>query len=200
MKKQIRLLVENLFDDLYDIDQETNYDIDLADNVYYYDIGDFIYRNKKLYAICCGSKNDFQDNESRFILYEKLSGKIYAKVPSYLEILGKKTETDENGFNNTQIIKNEYYVKSFPAFEYCCKFGDDVYLPAIHELKVLYDNYDILIKIISKIPKPKLILLHSKLISSSQVDANNCFVLTEENHISKQDKMIWGLVHPFVKI
>ena len=35
MKRQIRLLVENLFDDLYDIDQETNQEIDLADNIYY---------------------------------------------------------------------------------------------------------------------------------------------------------------------
>ena len=34
MKKSIKLLVEKLFDDLYDIDQETNQDIDLADQVY----------------------------------------------------------------------------------------------------------------------------------------------------------------------
>ena len=109
MKRQIRLLVENLFDDLYNIDQESNLTIDIADKIYHYDVGDFIFRNKKLYAICCGSKNDFQDKESRFILYEKIGGKKYAKVPSYLEILGKKIKTDENGFNNTQIIKNEYY-------------------------------------------------------------------------------------------
>ena len=34
MKKQLRLLVENLFDDLYDIDQEINSDVDLADQIY----------------------------------------------------------------------------------------------------------------------------------------------------------------------
>ena len=35
MKKCIRLLVENLFDDLYDIDQENNLTIDIADKIYY---------------------------------------------------------------------------------------------------------------------------------------------------------------------
>ena len=34
MKRQIRLLVENLFDELYDIDQESNLTIDIADKIY----------------------------------------------------------------------------------------------------------------------------------------------------------------------
>ena len=43
MKNSIRLLVENLFDDLYDIDQETNSEVDLADDVYSYKLGDIFY-------------------------------------------------------------------------------------------------------------------------------------------------------------
>ena len=34
MKKQIRLLIENLFDDLYNIDQENDFSVDIADNIY----------------------------------------------------------------------------------------------------------------------------------------------------------------------
>ena len=46
MKNSIRLLVENLFDDLYDIDQETNSEVDLADDVYSYKLGDIFYYKK----------------------------------------------------------------------------------------------------------------------------------------------------------
>ena len=41
---------------------------------------------------------------------------------------------DENGYKNTQIIKNNYNISEFPAFEYCLNLGDNVYLPAIDEL------------------------------------------------------------------
>ena len=47
---------------------------------------------------------------------------------------------DENGYENTQIIKNNYNISDFPAFEYCLNFGDDVYLPAIDELQILFIN------------------------------------------------------------
>jgi hypothetical protein len=35
MKKQIKLLIENIFDDIYDIDQENNLTIDIADKISY---------------------------------------------------------------------------------------------------------------------------------------------------------------------
>ena len=35
MKKQIKLLIENIFDDIYDIDQENNVTIDIADKISY---------------------------------------------------------------------------------------------------------------------------------------------------------------------
>jgi len=41
---------------------------------------------------------------------------------------------DENGYENTQIIKNNYNISEFPAFEKCIKLGDNIYLPAIDEL------------------------------------------------------------------
>ena len=122
MKEHIRLLVENLFNDIYDIDNENNLTIEIADELYNYKMGDIYYLNKNPYAICCGESFMFSDNRTRFLLLEKPGINKFAKVPSYLEILGKKNENDENGYENTQIIKNEYYLKSFPAFEYCCNF------------------------------------------------------------------------------
>ena len=52
MKKQLKLLVENLFDDLYNIDQETNSDIDLADNEYIRNLQDKFNKeyNKTIYS------------------------------------------------------------------------------------------------------------------------------------------------------
>ena len=156
MKKQVRQLLENLFDDLYDIDQETNQEIDLADQVYIYKSGDIVYENKKPYAICCGDGEDFKDNKPRFMYlniyigglkWSKLTNtipelKIYDNDFDYFKLFDKSSikHIDEDGYENTQIIKNNYNINDFPAFRYCCDLGDDFYLPAIDELQILFLN------------------------------------------------------------
>ena len=157
MKRQIRLLIENLFDDLYDIEQENNVTIDIADKMYQYKSGDIYYENKKPYAICCGDGEDFKDNKPRFMYLEIYKGgylkwskltntitelKIYDNDFENFKLFDKSSikHIDEDGYENTQIIKNNYNINDFPAFRYCCDLGDNFYLPAIDELQILFLN------------------------------------------------------------
>ena len=187
MKKQIKLLVEKLFDDLYDIEDEKNIDTDLTDEYIKYDFGDIYYQNKKPYAICLGA-DDFKDFTNRFILltkntpelswlkkgtnnirynitepqfhkFDKLVDEIEDKIdegeiskddydeddPDLKKYFGFNVwginnvlEIDENGYENTQIIKNNYDLNNYLAFKYCCELGDNVYLPAIDELQYMF--------------------------------------------------------------
>lgn len=49
---------------------------------------------------------------------------------------------DEQGFQITQIIKNNYDLNNFPVFKNCCELGDDIYLPAIDELQIMFLNIE----------------------------------------------------------
>ena len=157
MKKQIRLLIENLFDDDFNnIYNDTNLDSEISDEYMGYKVGDIIYKNKKPYAVCCGEKQYFTDNKPRFMSFQiymadylKWSNintvipklKIYNDFDKF-NILNKSSikHIDEDGYENTQIIKNNYNLSYFPAFKYCLSFGDNVYLPAIDELQILFIN------------------------------------------------------------
>ena len=154
MKKQIRLLIENLFDDEFDdMYNDTDLDSEIANEyIGNYKVGDIIYNNKKPYAICCGNAEDFNDNRPRFVLinlkyvdligewclYQKQISKLKHYKCSKYRITDKSSirHIDENGYENTQIIKNNYNLSDFPAFNFCCMLGDNVYLPAIDELSV----------------------------------------------------------------
>ena len=158
MKRQIRLLVENLFDD--DIfNDDINLDSEISDEyINNYKVGDIYYKDKKPYAICCGNKFDFNNKSSRFLLlkpfinfeFPKIMWSNDKKIVSKLSKnrckrywVYKKSDIqyiDENGYENTQIIKNNYNLSYFPAFKYCLSFGDNVYLPAIDELQILFIN------------------------------------------------------------
>ena len=70
MKKQIRLLVENLFDDEFDNIYNTDLESEITDKYMDYKVGDIYYKYKKPFAICCGDKSDFQNNQPRFIPYK----------------------------------------------------------------------------------------------------------------------------------
>ena len=146
MRKQVRLLIENVFDDLYDIDQENNLSIDIADeHLNMYNIGDIYYDKKKPYAICCGLKSDFQDNQPRFILIKKdFKDKRWCiyQDKRYGIYQNDFKQIDEKGHENTQKIYNKYYMEEFPACWFCCRDGYQVYLPAIDELQKLYLNKD----------------------------------------------------------
>ena len=161
MKKQIRLLVEGLFKDLYDIEDQRNIDTEISDNYITYRVGDIFYQNKKPYAICCGNNEDFKDNKQRFALltYEfrnqwctcmtSISKLTIHNYPTPKPITSNKF-IDENGYENTQIMKRNYNLKYFPAFDNCVSHGDNVYLPAINELIRLFLNKNLLNNIIKK--------------------------------------------------
>ena len=156
MKKQIRLLVEGLFKDLYDIEDQKNDDIDIADEYISYRIGDIYYDYKEPYAICCGTKKEFKDGTARFALIKQEMSRVkWCEENIYIEKLKKincKTNQgnicsvnklghiDEKGYENTQIMKRNYDLKYFPIFKYCCQLGENVYVPAIDELSRMYLN------------------------------------------------------------
>ena len=138
MKRQIRLLIENLFDDEFnDIYNDTDLDPEITDEYMGYKVGDIIYENKKPYAICCGHKSDFQNNKFRFCLYNKMTVKKWSTIYDFNSI-----NDFNNGLLNLQSVLKEHDIKKFPAFNYCYKLGENIYLPAINELKILYKNLE----------------------------------------------------------
>ena len=241
MKKQIHLLIENLFDDLYDIDQENNLTIDVADKIYKYEVGTIYYKDKKPYAICASTENSLQDFEQRFILITKEFPKLkwsenridyndfnyenYHQFDDIIDDIESREdnydkndpdqrryfgfnikrgwtdflEIDEKGYENTQMIKNNFDLSKFPAFEYCCKLGDDVYLPAIDELQIMYVLKDKL--------KSEYFLPKYNYIWSSSVLTYDCpyylFYSKNEggvyNHYIYSEYKVFNVL-PFVKI
>ena len=157
MRKPIRLLVENIFYDIYDIDQENNSSVEIADDIFNYKVGNIYYLNKKPYAVCCGAPDSFKDNNPRFIYLDIkpiakqwTTNRIITKKLPNINIYGQLEKMpipfnsyismDENGYENTQIIKNKCNIEKYPAFNYCNKLGDDFYFPAIDEL-VIFMKY-----------------------------------------------------------
>lgn len=222
MKKSIRLLVENLFDDLYDIDQESNLTIDIADKMYKPDVGYIYYENKKPYALCCGNAEDFKDNKARFLLIKKEFKKArWNNKDFFVDKLGKHDlddfyvksknnfqQIDETGYENTQVMKNnDYSIPFFPAFDKCIKLGDDIYLPAIDELQIMLLNKDKLNEILNNISGAKLLAIKdnndnwSSYWSSTQASLR--FSVRIEHDSGKVNKMFKTIdlkVRPFVKI
>ena len=138
MKRQIRLLVENLFDDEFDnIYNDTDLDSEITDEYIGYKVGDIYYKDKKPFAICCGDKSDFQNNKFRFCLYNKMTVKRWSTIYDINSI-----NDFNNGLLNLQSVLKEHDIKKFPAFNYCYKLGENVYLPAINELKILFKNIE----------------------------------------------------------
>ena len=157
MNKQIRLLIESFFDDeIFNVENDIKSDIEDLGRYYDYKVGEIYYQNKKPYAVCCGDKSYFNDNKPRFCLLNdsvndfkwSTSFKIIKElninnIPGfYLSSINDFKHIDENGYENTQVIKNNYYISDFPAFKYCINLGDNVYLPAIDELQMMYLNKD----------------------------------------------------------
>ena len=155
MNKTIRLLVESFFDDeIFDIKNDIKSDLEDLGKYYDYNLGDIYYLNDKPYAVCCGETKQFNDNKARFCLLKNSKKELEWRIHTtevkklkyfkfkdfWLTSFNNFQHIDEDGYKNTQIIKNNYDVKEFPAFEYCLNLGDNVYLPAIDELQILYLN------------------------------------------------------------
>ena len=226
MKKSIRLLVENLFNDLYDIDQESNLTIDIADKMYTYEIGDIYYQDKESYAICCGTQSEFLNNKPRFIPYKyRMKSEQWTtnrKIPkklirhpfdhTYTE-LNVLTRIDENGYENTQIIKNNYNIRNYPAFRWCkINFGENSYIPAIDELQIFMKNKATLesknnIQLVSTRMQPNK-LFDMALLSSTCCDDKCIIILNIYDNFTKYNLNYWQafyqvkhfLVLPFIKV
>ena len=155
MNKQIRLLVETFFDDeIFNVDNDIKSNIEDLGRYYDYKVGDIYYLNDKPYAICCGESKQFNNNTPRFCLLDNTVKGVKWST-SYKEIKELNINNisgfclnsfkdfqhiDEDGYENTQIIKNNYNIHKFPAFEYCINLADNIYLPAIDELSILFLN------------------------------------------------------------
>ena len=209
MNKNIRLLVEGFFDDeIFNVENDIKSDIEDLGRYYYdYQIGDIYYLNKKPYAICCGENKQFKDNKLRFCLLTILSKKLQWSIYERLQIIkdittirySKRCNTfsaiDENGYKNTYIIKNNYNFKEFPAFEYCINLGENVYLPAIDELQIMYLNKDILNDKLSNN------IFNNYYWSSTQFSDAYAFKINlKNNYLGAEFKPLGYKVIPFIKI
>ena len=157
MNKHIRSLVESFFDDeIFDVGNDIKSSIEDLGRYYDYQVADIYYLNDKPYAVCSGDKKYFNDNKFRFCLLNdsikelewRKSNELVKELQCFkyrsfnLKSMNDFQHIDENGYMNTQIIKNNYNISEFPAFEKCIKLGDNIYLPAIDELQMLYLNKD----------------------------------------------------------
>ena len=209
INKSIRLLVEGFFDDeTFNVGNDIKTDIEDLGKYYDYQVGDIIYQNKKPYAVCCGDNSQFKDNKPRFCLLNKsklaLSWSMNDEIVKDLQCYKFNPETlqynnklemyniDENGYENTQIIKNNHDINRFPAFKYCINLGDNVYLPAIDELSIIYLHKEKLKNIIN--------FDIYDIWSSTQASANNAYCISMYGATSYQLNKYRNLcrVHPFM--
>ena len=210
MNKNIRLLVESFFDDeIFDIGNDIKTSIEDLGRYYDYNIGDIYYLNDKPYAVCCGESKYFKDNTPRFCLLnvsrEELQWRIHNtevkelqcfKYSSFiLKSIKQFQHIDEDGYKNTQIIKNNYDLNEFPAFEYCINLGENVYLPAIDELQIMYLNKDILNDKLSNN------IFNNYYWSSTQFSDAYAFKINlKNNYLGAEFKPLGYKVIPFIKI
>ena len=204
MNKNIRLLIEGFFDDeIFNTDNNIKTDIEDLGKYYDYKVDDIFYQNKKPYAICCGESKYFKDNKPRFCLYEDSKKDLHWGTDSWiikeldyfdfeyfdLKSFNEFKHIDENGYKNTQIIKNNYDITEFPAFEECIELGDNVYLPTIDELWMMYLNKDKL---------GKYSFSDSYYWSSSQYSATIAYsIYTNNGYITTEYKSDSFRVRPF---
>ena len=138
MRKEIRLLIEGFFDNDIFNSNNINQDIqDIGDQYYDYQVNQF-YTQNNVQFLCINNGQNFSDKKPRFLYTENNSIIIkknkWSKIGGYLEKLGKHDKNYEFGYNDTNIVKTEYYPKSEPAFYECLKLNENCYLPSIKEL------------------------------------------------------------------
>ena len=149
MIKSIRLLVEGFFDDeIFDVGNDIKSDIEDLGRYYDYQVADIYYLNDKPYAICCSESKYFKDDKPRFCLLNDADNRL--KWRTNVKLVKKLGCFDFKNFylhtfKDFQHIDN-YDISEFPAFKYCIELGDNVYLPSIDELQIMYLNKDKLSK------------------------------------------------------
>lgn len=216
-----KYLNESFFDDdIFDQKDDINQDItNIGDQYYDYQIGDIYYEHNIPFAVCCGNRSQFKDKMPRFCLLEPNEDSVnWDRHESYntLELIKEipkvprikrnniKIEefpnVDENGFENTQIIKNKYNAAFFPAFCYCLDLGDDIYLPAIDELKCLYFNRNYIADYLEYDITRNLNVNNLYLWSSTQYTNNFSLYLYFNGHIGYDEKFDYLKIWPFLHI
>ena len=204
MNKTIRLLVEGFFDDeIFDVGNDIKSSIEDLGRYYDYQVADIYYLNDKPYAVCSGDKKYFNDNKFRFCLLNdsikelewRKSNELVKELQCFkyrsfnLKSMNDFQHIDENGYENTQIIKNNYNISEFPAFEYCIKLADNLYLPSIDELQIMYLNKDKL---------GKYSFSGYGYWSSTQYSTDYaCLIFTDNGHVNTLIKFYNFHVRPF---
>ena len=204
MNKNIRLLVEGFFDDdIFDVKNDIKSDIEDLGKYYDYHVGDIYYLNKNPYAICCGESKYFNNNKPRFCLLNdsdkgfnwRVTDKLVKELgrfkidPFGLTSFNDFKHIDEDGYRNTQIIKNKYVISEFPAFKYCIELGKNVYLPAIDELQIM---------LLNKNKLSKYSFSSYNYLTSTQYSATDVYIInTARCHVFCYPKRINWCVRPF---
>ena len=210
MRKEIRLLVESFFDDDIFKPNDINQDIqDIGDQFYNYQVGDIYYKNNKPYAICCSEAEYFNDKTPRFVLMNYSFGPFKWSY-KFIDIMCCNNKDD--GYYNTSIIKSgkfqnkytkeniSFNISEYPAFTRCFRLGDNVYLPAIKELELLYNYYNLLNDILYK---QKGSLLYSVFYywSSTQVNTSHAtYLYMKTGYAGSTLKNKSFSIRPFIKI
>ena len=128
MKKQIKLLIENIFNDIYDIDNENNVTIEINDNIH---INDIINKYSKLEGNRTEIKSFSADDLLKLEQYFEFAHKLYIFII------------------NTEHNKNIYYkIQQNENNEVCIYLNyDESYKEYNNLLTVYMENYNIIKKL-----------------------------------------------------
>ena len=150
----------------------------------------------KMNIVCVISGDDIEDGIDRFIVdYNRTIDFPFGK---YI-IIDFKDENDINGLENSKNIRDKYFQLKTKIPCGLVRLNNflstNVYVPAIKELQLMYDNIDI----INKSLKDPLDLGHSYL-SSTQKDDRNVYALNTKGEICFKNKDEHLRCLPFIQI
>ena len=222
MKRQIRLLVENLFDDEFNNIYNTDLDSEITDEYMGYKVGDIYYKDKEPFAICCGDKSDFQNNQPRFIPYNNFQlynsftndttgAYIYKHKQlkfkadyQYFYIDKQFKNIDEKGYENTQELFNiiSHDINLYPPLKLCKTLGDNFYIPSINELQIFLINLNKLPNSIQTCIKRINWFIYS---STPYIDLTICSIYIHHNngtelYVVAENPFNNGYIIPFIEI
>ena len=160
-------------------------------------IEDYTIKDSKYNLVCVISGDDIEDGINRFMIDTD-----YILNPFGDNInIESKDEDDINGLENTKNIIKQYNRKikrkSCAAYTINTLYGDNVYAPAIGELKLIYKNIDIINKSLKNKINHGVIIL-----SSTQLDKNLVFRFdTDSGKIRLLSKGVdRALSFPFIQL
>jgi len=169
-----------------------------------YNVGDVIedymldhtFGQNKVDLVCVISGDDIEDGIDRFIIDTR--NELVYPFGRSIDI-PFKNESDIDGIENSKIIRRKYKALNHKtpcgALMIANLFTINSYLPAIGELKLMYDNIDI----INKSLKHKISDLGFYL-SSTQKNKNEVYVLNIKGNIDVTYKNTYEICLPFIQL